>query len=442
MHSGIRPPAPARWSVRRKLALQLALLPLYFLFAEFAMRAYLWAAGSGYDRAAVERRLESIAARLQDAKARPDEDAARANFGGDEQARSAVRLHPYAGYEDAYQQPILTDALRGLRGGGAEQEFRVLLLGGSVACFLYMHEHERIERRLAAAPSVRGRPVRILNFTYPGHKQPQQVLIATYLASMGVVPDAIVNLDGFNESALFRYNALYGGNPYYPFLAYWSLVAAPDDRAAVERMVETMVGHKAAAEALARGFVERGLCRSSLLGQFALARMVRIETEVAGLHESFVKFRGASEEQRKSVVGAPAALADDALLPALVANWFESSRSLQALATARGVLYLHVLQPTLHDAGSKPLTPEEVATGTFNPDLVEAVRAAYPRLREAGKRLAALGVEFLDASLLFGAVAEPIYYDHCHFNQRGNEILADALAERLVALLERRPARR
>ena len=57
-----------------------------------------------------------------------------------------------------------------------------------------------------------------------------------------------------------------------------------------------------------------------------------------------------------------------------------------------------MLQPTLHDAGSKPATPGELAIGIIDTAWMEGVRLGYPRLREAGQRLCEQQVNFIDAS--------------------------------------------
>src|SRR5690606_30828242 len=101
--------------------------------------------------------------------------------------------------------------------------------------------------------------------------------------------------------------------------------------------------------------------------------------------------------------------------------------SLAAICADRDIPYIHVLQPTLHDAGSKPLTAGEVATGAAVRHWREGTRAGYPLLRAAGEELAARGVHFYDASRIFADVEETLYYDACHFNERGSSLLVDAL---------------
>jgi hypothetical protein len=118
-----------------------------------------------------------------------------------------------------------------------------------------------------------------------------------------------------------------------------------------------------------------------------------------------------------------------------VRSWIEGSRSLQAICEARSIAYLHVLQPTLHDTGSKTLTGDEIV-GSRAPDAyIDGVHLGYPRLREAAGSLRNLGIHFLDASMIFKDVKEGIYVDNCHFNLAGNRLLARAIAPALADCL-------
>ena len=94
-----------------------------------------------------------------------------------------------------------------------------------------------------------------------------------------------------------------------------------------------------------------------------------------------------------------------------------------------------MLQPAARDPGSKPLTAEEEA-GSMEPAVSHtSVELGYPKLREAGARLAALGIDFLDASDVFRDHPEALYKDHCHFTPEGYGILDRRIAEHLLAVL-------
>jgi hypothetical protein len=102
----------------------------------------------------------------------------------------------------------------------------------------------------------------------------------------------------------------------------------------------------------------------------------------------------------------------------------------------RGIPFIHVLQPTFHDEGSKPPTQEELDHSEIDPDWLEGVVHGYPRLRAAGERLQAAGVPFFDASRLFEEVQETLYYDNCHVVAAGSRMLGRYCARRALEVME------
>ena len=92
-----------------------------------------------------------------------------------------------------------------------------------------------------------------------------------------------------------------------------------------------------------------------------------------------------------------------------------------------------MLQPTLHDPGSKPLTEEEKEFDAIEGVWKQAVLRGYPLLRERGAALAEHGIDFYDASFVFRDVEETLYFDRCHFEPPGMILLVDSITERLLA---------
>jgi hypothetical protein len=101
------------------------------------------------------------------------------------------------------------------------------------------------------------------------------------------------------------------------------------------------------------------------------------------------------------------------------------------LCAANGIRYVHVLQPNQYVPGSKVFHPdEERREVTGRPRWGRFVKMGWPDLQAEGKALRQQGVEFVDLTMLFAEVEEPIYRDDCcHLNARGHEILGQALAE-------------
>ncbi len=60
----------------------------------------------------------------------------------------------------------------------------------------------------------------------------------------------------------------------------------------------------------------------------------------------------------------------------------------------------------------------------------------YPKLIEAGSALRQSGVAFHDLTNLFVEEHETIYKDYfCHYNKRGSNLLAEAVAARILESL-------
>ncbi|MHC4108421.1 MAG: hypothetical protein ACYSTY_10090, partial [Planctomycetota bacterium] len=108
------------------------------------------------------------------------------------------------------------------------------------------------------------------------------------------------------------------------------------------------------------------------------------------------------------------------------------------MATQAGARYLHVLQPNQY-VGDRVFSPRErrLAIHPRSP-YGPLVRAGYPALKAAGALLAASGIPYRDATGIFDATAEAVYADDCcHFNQRGNDLLADFVFEAMAEVMRR-----
>jgi hypothetical protein len=119
--------------------------------------------------------------------------------------------------------------------------------------------------------------------------------------------------------------------------------------------------------------------------------------------------------------------------------WGNGSRQLNFLCRANRIAYLHVLQPNQYVPDSKPLSPQELSAAYRDEECYAlGVKHGYPELLREAATLRAEGVDFHDLTRLFAAFADPIYVDTCcHYNQKGNDLLAEAVAEALLANLER-----
>lgn len=280
----------------------------------------------------------------------------------------------------------------------------------------------RIPVPAASVPRLRGQC----------YKQPQQLIALILLSLQGVRFDAVVNLDGFNEVALSSTDA---GMRYNPLLAsrrhYLLMMSLGRDAGAIERYAEVIGTRRRIGEW--RAAADHWLAGRSELLRAAFGRVVlELETRAARLEQHL-------QEQASPPPGLaawePECLQRSEKCWDLIADiWQSSSLQMAAISQQLGARYLHVLQPNQYDEGSKPLSEHEREIA-YAPDgeWPAGARRGYPLLRARIPELRARGVAVLDLSQLFAGVSEDIYSDPCcHYNLRGNDLLATAIARAIL----------
>jgi hypothetical protein len=421
---------------RRKLLLSAAVIPLWFVLIELGYRGWRMLSGRPYHAAEVRASFLSAESKFVEPIMVPDRTEAGMTR---ESAISLATLvpHPYTGVESLVAFDTFNNDANFCRAGRDPNEYVVILLGGSVANQFCPEGTDILRKLLAADPRFHGKRISVLNFARAGFKEPQQLTTAAWLFSMDFHPDAVINLDGYNETALFTYNVKNGAHPVYPFFAQWGHVARTqhDDPKSFDAMLDIRAMQREGAS-VARRALSWHLYDSSVLGNLTLLRLIHIRSDMAHAMKAYTTSI-AAEAKNAPILGPPHATDAESLDRMMVRCWVESSVSLHGMCAERGVFYLHVLQPTLHDQGSKPLTAQEIETGVLDPALVKGVHDGYPKLRSAGQELRARGVHFVDASSAFADITQPIYFDFCHFKGLGNRVLANKIAE---AYLQELPA--
>lgn len=425
----------ARTGGRRALraALALTLVPVVLLAVEGGYRGWLAARGAPWNVRAAHEEIVQVLATFRSPLPIPesiedeDEEAAQELLGG------LQILHPYVAFDMAATYARIAEEVAYFRAPESEATYDVLLLGGSVANRFGRFGVERLTELLREDPRFAARPIRFLNHAVAAHKQPQLALRLGYLLALGLRPDAVIVLDGFNELALGRANAAHGVHPSFPDLPSWSRHARGhfNDWSAIEKLHEVASAREDAL-ALGRRALDWGLYRSCVAGRLVLRRLraLRARSVSAGDAYQVIADQGEDEGFARGPRFQPELAA---VLRTAATIWSRSSLEIWAVCRERGIDYVHVLQPTLHDQGSKPLTHGEVKKGQTLETWVEAAREGYPLLRAEGRRLAAAGLPFLDASGVFRSERQRLYFDACHFRPRGHLILAEAIAPAFLA---------
>ncbi|MCE9594183.1 MAG: hypothetical protein K8S98_08315 [Planctomycetes bacterium] len=435
-------PPRARRGAWRKFAIACASLVLALIAAELGLRAVQYVRGRPYVARKVENRLSALRAALSDGVPRERAEAKARKPNAPEPRVSHDVLHPYVGFEQSNHNDRLEAEITYFRNDTSKNVFDVFVFGGSVAGGFESVSSGAFHDLLAADPRFANRPVHVWVEGRAAHKEPQQVALLDYLLCCGVEPDAVIALDGFNEVAIGMQNVRAEITHLYPYLSAWLARAGGMERneEAFELALDLYARRGAALGRIER-LLDLGAARFAMTGELGLAWVERSAHEVT---DRMLRLQTTLTASNRVDELAPPNLPgdDDVQVDRCVRNWYEGARSLAGVCRARNIAFLEVLQPTLHDTGSKPLTENEVSKGEAIEPWTTGVHLGYPKLRAAGKELARSGVAFLDASFAFEHETRSLYVDACHFELAGYEVLSRMIAPALLTEIERVEARR
>lgn len=314
--------------------------------------------------------------------------------------------------------------------GPEENHLVVGIFGGSVAVGL--SRSRRLVEELEASPKLAGKRVWVRSFALGGYKQPQQLIALNYALALGERIDVVVNLDGFNDIALApREHEASGLNPVYP--RRWTRRVSNLPNVESQRLI----GEIAFLEARR---AERARWCSSLPLSVSPTCHLGWKVLDSRAAKQLASLRGALSEQKSIqrpylTLGPQAEYASgEELLRELAGLWSRSSLQMHQLSAAQGIHYLHFLQPNQYFPGSKTLSRAEKRQA-FNAEHPwgEIIPLGYPMLVEEGERLKVRGVRFHDLRMIFAGVEDTLYVDTCcHFNHKGMNMVASAIARAIL----------
>ncbi|MDB5385906.1 MAG: hypothetical protein JWM11_1552 [Planctomycetaceae bacterium] len=305
----------------------------------------------------------------------------------------------------------------------------VAVAGGSVSWQMTASGEGAFLRELRRQPRFQGKQVELVRLAVSGFKQPQQLMLLTFLLSLGAEFDVLVNIDGYNETALHPVeNALGGVFPPYP-------------RAWRARLSDTINLQDLQTKAALLSSIARRRARSKWYRQLPFQDSATINFLWLSLHHRYLQqevewnmkvLAAQLERPGYQVLGPKQTFRDDAeMFDYLVEYWAQCSRQMRLLCQANSIQYYHVLPPNQYLAGSKPQMTEQEKTVAFLESKYSATATrAYPLLVKKGQELRNEGLKFYDLTQLFSAVDEPTYIDNfCHYNVAGNALFAAAVAK-------------
>jgi len=354
-------------------------------------------------------------------------------------------LHPYLGYvrnhkkskhifdEKVVKVPVNSQGFFGLSPLEKKEknEIHIALMGGSVATHLFLYSKERLISALQQNERFKNKKLKIISLALGGMKQPQQSLALNLFLVLGGKFDIVINLDGFNEIALpYLENIPVNVYPFFP--RFWHFYAAKAIDTDVAGLIGKGVLIKEDRERWRKYFSWGPLKHSAFFLTIWQSLNKQKQNELTKIHnqvKDFLKLRLKSPQQTgpKYIFNSPEKLFEDS-----AKVWEQSSFQMAKISKSNGMQYFHFLQPNQYLRNSKVFTEEEKKTalaGASQP-FAEAVQTGYPLLRKAGESLKNSGVAFIDLTDIFKNETQTIYKDFCcHYNQFGNDILAEEIAK-------------
>lgn len=422
--------------ILRRLTLVFISATLALVGAEVALRVVLRGKGTPYSGEDTRNSLAELRSQLTAAIPMPQ--------GGEVNEKllsgAAKVLHPFLAFDSPNTGKQMASDLLETRAADSEV-YRVWIVGGSVAGGFGGMGAKHLKQLLEASPELEGRIVRFSRYARGGYKQPQQLIRVMHLLVSGIRADAVLNIDGFNEVAIGNQNADFEVNPTYPSFAHWMPLV--NTAQAGDEILGLFVDARRKNDELVAEIddaIEHGALWSAIIGKLRRSRVSSLHRDYDRLRGEYLAMLGEATPEASLAGPAFEGTPQQAVVEA-AKTWIESSRQLKLLCDAYDMEYIHVLQPTLHDAGSKPMSKKEVEKCGIANTWLAGVEFGYPLLRTGGKRLSAEGIRFLDASMIFAAIEDTLYYDSCHFNKRGHELLAEDIAPVFLGAVRARAQR-
>lgn len=310
-----------------------------------------------------------------------------------------------------------------------DDSFTIGIVGGSVACWFAGQTEDELRRRLGKHPYLKNRKIRVVNLALGGYKQPQQLMTLTYMLALGNSFDMVLNIDGFNDIVLpVLENLQTGVYPYYP--RSWHLMLESSPEIELQRAIGKATVMREARKSWALFFLERGF-RYSVAMQYLWKAGDRLLNR--GIKNNVETINGFKLDRLNFRARGPGfeAQAEEDVFKELAGFWADCSILMKRICDSNGILYHHFLQPNQYVKGSKPMGQEELKVAYNDKAYAKRlVEKGYPHLQAQADRLLKSGVRFRDMTMVFAEVEEPLYYDiMCHFNIKGNLILANRIAD-------------
>jgi hypothetical protein len=318
-----------------------------------------------------------------------------------------------------------------------DRQLVIGILGGSVGEWFCHMGTSRLITRLQENRFFRDRDLVPICMSHQGYKQPQQLLVLAYFLSIGQPFDLVINISGFNEVALSGINDERGTDISMPSAVHMDPLVNLVNQATLTadklESLATINRLKQRLNDLAARLDDTWFASTNVVvEQLYAINAAQYQEEL----RRFDRLPGIpSERSLIHVTPRVRERTGEMLYDEIAANWVTSSTLMHAMLETRGVPYFDFLQPNQYYA-QRTFSPEEASLAlTDDTPFKRGVEQGYPALERAlVSRVPAAGpLRLTNATRIFDNEPAPVYADNCcHYNARGNEMLADFIAATIL----------
>ena len=316
-----------------------------------------------------------------------------------------------------------------------DDQFIVGIFGGSVGAWFCQVGVHRLIEDLKRSSFFENKELIPLCLSHEGYKQPQQLLVLAYFLSIGQQFDLVINIDGFNEVALSSLNDEHGWDISMPSVMHLDpLISLVNQSTLTPEKLDSLAAIRRDKQRL-NSLAER-INHSRLASiDFVLGRYYAIVAEK--YRRELANFdKLPSNPASNSVVHVTPNVRDregTILFEDIASNWISSSVLMNELLVARRAAYFDFLQPNQYFTRRVFGADEaKVALNDGSP-FKGGVEKGYPFLERAFESSALKNMNVFSAVHIFDGERSPVYVDDCcHYTLRGNELLADFIAQSIL----------
>lgn len=319
-----------------------------------------------------------------------------------------------------------------------ENDILIVILGGSVARWFALQASEVFTRQLQHNDYFQGKNIIVLNAATGGYKQPQQVNVLTFLLINDVKPDIVLNIDGFNDAALSYSNMVNKVSAVYPSHSHWAHITTGINLSREIREIIMNYQGSIKARDYNLSLVEK-FSYSNILVYIFSNRSNHWNSKFREYEQLYTtKISEAFNKSRELTIKGPMIDVD---LDYIADIWINSSKLIHDICSSNKIYYFHILQPTAHDPDNyKKLTRDEISLiGPKDRLWAEGIIQLYPLFKARAQKFRKFGIRYKDLTDIFLQVEGTIYYDICHYNQKGNDLFAKSIATHIKNHLSNNP---